>query len=117
VFGSSEQRSEAGRGVKVRKRGSEPPLASHAVTAQPEGQYPLGSDAASDRPLASAGPYLSPLSFVSCRRYYLRQEPDAGNPLVRICAGVWSNPYPYRDSVRQSALRHSPPFLAPILRR
>jgi len=42
-------------------------------------------------------PYLPSLSFAPSARHHLRQEPYAGNPLVRIRAGVRSNPYPYRD--------------------
>ena len=33
------------------------------------------------------GPYLPSLSLAPSARHHLRQEPDAGNPPVRICAG------------------------------
>ena len=41
---------------------SGPPLASHAVAAQPERPCPVGPDAAPHRPLASSCPHLSSLS-------------------------------------------------------
>ena len=62
-------------------------LASRAVLAQPERPRPLGSYAALDRSLAATAFCLSSLSPAPHARYYLRQEPDAGNPLVRIRGG------------------------------
>ena len=37
--------------------------------------------------LAAPCPHLSPLSPEATWRHHLRQEPDAGKPLVRICGG------------------------------
>ena len=42
------------------------------------------SSAAPHRPLAALADYLSSLSTPPHGRRHLRQEPDAGNPLVRI---------------------------------
>ena len=63
------------------------PLASHSLTAKPEGSRSVGANATAHPPLAASGPYLPSLSFAPSARHYLRQEPDAGNPPVRICAG------------------------------
>src|SRR5713101_6219385 len=62
-------------------------LASRAVAAQPERPRPLGSHAAPHHSLAASAYRLSSLSAAPHGRYYLRQEPDAGNPLVRIRGG------------------------------
>src|ERR1700688_5207495 len=62
-------------------------LASRAVAAQPERTRPLGSHAASHHPLAAPAFCLSSLSLAPHGRRHLRQEPDAGNPLVRIRGG------------------------------
>ena len=62
-------------------------LAPRAVAAQPERPRPLGPDAAADRPLAPSCSHLSSLSPAPHGRHHLRQEPDAGNPLVRIRGG------------------------------
>ena len=47
----------------------------------------MGAYATAHPPLASSGPYLPSLSLAPSARHHLRQEPDAGNPPVRICAG------------------------------
>lgn len=57
--------------------------------------------------MASSGPYLPSLSIAPSARHYLRQEPDARNPLVRIRAGVRSDPYPYRDANSAGAKRRA----------
>src|SRR6266478_4821006 len=62
-------------------------LASLAVAAEPERPRPLGSHAASDHSLAAFAFCLSSLSSAAHGRYHLRQEPDAGNPPVRIRGG------------------------------
>jgi hypothetical protein len=62
-------------------------LASLAVAAEPERPRSLGSNAAPHHSLAAFAFCLSSLSFAPHGRYYLRQEPDAGNPLVRIRGG------------------------------
>ena len=64
-----------------------PSLAPHAVAAEPERPRHLGPDAAAYRPLVACCPRVSSLSPAATWRYHLRQEPDAGNPLVRICGG------------------------------
>jgi hypothetical protein len=48
---------------------------------------PLDADETAPRPVAPRGPHLPPLSRTTLARHHLRQEPDADNPLVRICAG------------------------------
>ncbi len=48
---------------------------------------PLAEDETTHQLLAPSGPNLPSLSVVSRERHYLRQEPGAGNPLVRIRAG------------------------------
>ena len=63
------------------------PLASRPVSTPPDGACSLATNEATHQLLATSGPHLSSLSFVPGARHYLRQEPDAGNPLVRICAG------------------------------
>src|SRR5580658_9805063 len=63
------------------------PLATRARTAEPEGTRPVGAYATTHPPMASSGPYLPSLSLAPSARHHLRQEPDAGNPPVRICAG------------------------------
>src|SRR5260370_10578229 len=62
-------------------------LASRAVAAQPERSRTLGSYPASHCSLAASAFCLSSLSPTPHRRRYLRPEPDAGNPLVRIRGG------------------------------
>src|SRR5882762_1704355 len=62
-------------------------LASLAVAAEPERPRPLGSHAASHHSLVAFAFCLSSLSSAAHGRCYLRQEPDAGNPLVRIRGG------------------------------
>ena len=62
-------------------------LASLAVAAEPERPGPLGSHAAPDHSLAAFALCLSSLSSAAHGRCHLRQEPDAGNPLVRIRGG------------------------------
>src|SRR5467141_1146944 len=58
-------------------------LASLAVAAEPERSRPLGSYATPPHALAAFACCLSSLSSASHGRRHLRQEPDAGNPLVR----------------------------------
>src|SRR5579862_8259393 len=62
-------------------------LASRAFATQSERPHPLGPNAAADQPLAPCCSRLSSLSLAPHGRYHLRQEPDAGNPLVRIRGG------------------------------
>src|SRR5882762_3544149 len=62
-------------------------LALRAVAAQPERPRSLGSYAAPHHSLAASAFRLSSLSPAPHERHHLRQEPDAGNPLVRICGG------------------------------
>src|SRR6202011_3640822 len=62
-------------------------LASLAVAAEPERPRSLGPHAAPHHPLAAFALCLSSLSFAPHGRCHLRQEPDAGNPLVRIRGG------------------------------
>src|ERR1700722_2726235 len=64
-----------------------PPLAAHALAARPERSRAVGPDATADSPLAPCCSRLSSLSLAPHGRYHLRQEPDAGNPLVRIRGG------------------------------
>jgi len=70
-------------------------LASLVVAAEPERPRPLGSHAAHHHSLAAFAFCLSSLSSAAPGRYHLRQEPDAGNPLVWIRGGVMSNRDPY----------------------
>src|ERR1700722_150886 len=65
-------------------------LASRAVAAQPERARPLGSHAAPYHPLAATAFDLSSLSPASHGRRYLRQEPGAVAPLVRIRGGGYA---------------------------
>src|SRR5260221_7485913 len=58
-------------------------LASRAFAAQPERPRPLGSHAAPHHSLAASAYRLSSLSPAPHGRHHLRQEPDAGIPLVR----------------------------------
>jgi hypothetical protein len=58
----------------------------------------VGAQETAHPPLAASGPYLPSLSLAPPARHHLRQEPYAGNPPVRICAGVRRKPYPYRDT-------------------
>jgi hypothetical protein len=62
-------------------------LASRAVAAQSERSHPLGSHGAPHQPLVASAYCLSSLSPASHGRHYLRQEPDAVVPLVRIRGG------------------------------
>jgi len=62
-------------------------LASLVVAAEPERPRPLGSHAAPHHSLAAFAFCLSSLSPAAHGRGHLRQEPDAGNPLVRIRGG------------------------------
>src|SRR6267143_683707 len=62
-------------------------LAPRAVAAQPERPRPVGSYAAPHRSLAACAFRLSSLSPAPHGRSYLRQEPDAVVPLVRIRGG------------------------------
>src|ERR1700720_2136151 len=73
-------------------------LALRAVAAKSERPRPLGPHAAPHRSLAATAFRLSSLSPAPHGRRYLRQEPDAGNPLVRIRGGVMGNHDPYSDS-------------------
>src|SRR5216683_608069 len=65
-------------------------LASRVVAAQSERSRPLGPHAAPHQPLAATAFCLSSLSPAPPGRRYLRQEPDAGNPLVRIRGGGYA---------------------------
>jgi len=62
-------------------------LASFAVATKPERPLSLGPYAAPHHTLAADALCLSPLSPPSHGRHYLRQEPDAVAPLVRIRGG------------------------------
>src|SRR5579872_277477 len=62
-------------------------LASCSEQAKPAWSRQVGANETAHPPLASSGPHLSPLSIAPFARHHLRQEPDAGNPPVRICAG------------------------------
>src|SRR5882724_669692 len=66
---------------------SRAPLASRAFAAQPERPRPVGPHAAPQHSLAASAFGLSPLSPAPHGRHPLRQEPDAGIPLVRIRGG------------------------------
>src|SRR5215467_4346572 len=63
-------------------------LVSHLITSKPERSCSMGSNAAPHRSLAASGSHLSSLSPAPSQRCHLRQEPDAGKPLVRICGGA-----------------------------
>jgi len=60
-------------------------LASLFVAAKPDRPRPLGSYAAPHHSLAAFAVCLSSLSST---RHYLRREPDAVTPLVRIREGL-----------------------------
>jgi len=64
-------------------------LAAHPAQPQPNSQTRnlLGRDAEHCRPLHSPGSHYSSLSKRALMRTYLMEEPYAGNPPVRICAG------------------------------
>src|SRR5260370_23366211 len=62
-------------------------VASRAVAAQSERSRTLGSHAAPHHSLAACAFCLSSLSPAPHGRRYLRQEPDAVVPLVRIRGG------------------------------
>src|SRR5216683_1235418 len=66
---------------------SRAPLASRAVAAQPQRPRSVGSHAAPHHSLAASAYRLSSLSPASHGRPHLRQEPDAGMPLVQIRGG------------------------------
>ena len=63
------------------------PLASNAVQTKPAWSRSVGANEPAHPPLAASGPYLPSLSLAPSARHYLRQEPYAGNPPVRIRAG------------------------------
>jgi hypothetical protein len=65
----------------------EQPLASLLVQTKPAWSRQVGQNDTAHPPLAASGPYLPSLSIAPPARHHLRQEPDAGNPPVRICAG------------------------------
>jgi hypothetical protein len=75
------------RGVATVPSSGRQALASDAVATQSKGTCPLEPNAASDRPLAASCARVSSLSSAPTWRYHLREEPDAGNPLVRIRGG------------------------------
>ena len=56
-------------------------------TPKPETPPDLGSDETPHGQVASPCPCLPSLSFGALWRHYLRQEPYAVVPHVRICAG------------------------------
>src|SRR5579885_2235022 len=62
-------------------------LAPRASATKPEGTRLVGANDTAHPPLAASGPYLPSLSLATLARHHLRQEPYAGNPLVRIRAG------------------------------
>src|ERR1700745_1681817 len=62
-------------------------LASHAVATQPERPRPLGPHAAHHQALVAIADCLSSPSSSPHGGPHLRQEPDAGNPPVRIRGG------------------------------
>jgi len=62
-------------------------LAPLSVAAEPERPRSLGSNAAPHYSLAAFAFCLSSLSSAAHGRWYLRQEPDAGNPPVWIRGG------------------------------
>src|SRR3974390_2316611 len=63
------------------------PLVPRVVAAQPEWPHPLGPHAARHHSLVAFAYRLSSLSSAPHGRRYLRQEPDAVVPLVRIRGG------------------------------
>src|SRR5258708_1414779 len=67
-------------------------LASCAVAAQPEGPRALGPNDAAHQALAARPAHLSSLSPQAPWRCYLRQEPDAAIPAVRIRGGGYGQP-------------------------
>jgi len=81
------RRSSAGP-VRCR-RGSAPERGrTNGNTAKSNASSPdLGPDEAAHRPMAAARPPMSSLPAQATWRHHLRWEPDAGNPLVRICGG------------------------------
>jgi hypothetical protein len=72
----------------------------HAVAAQPEYPPELGPDEPVDCSLVACNPHPSSVSAAPPRRYHLRQEPDADNPLVRICGRVVGDHDSYSDNMR-----------------
>ena len=72
-------------------------LASRALAPSSDRPRPVGPYAAASHPLAAPCSHLSSLSPASPWRHHLRQEPDAGNPLVRIRGGVISAGHSYSD--------------------
>src|SRR5690606_18986883 len=97
-------------------------LAPCLVASEPERPSPLEPDAANHRPMVASRSRVPPLSPEATWRHYLRQEPDAGKPLVRICAGGyeqswfllrlgrWLIPSPSRRSSPKSPLRRRKPM-------
>ena len=67
-------------------------IPSHGPPVLTGGREALAGPVAAHRPLAAPCPHLSPLSPQATWRYHLRQEPDAGKPLVRICGGGRGQP-------------------------
>ena len=61
-------------------------------TPKPQTQIGLGSDETPHGQVASSCPCLSSLPFSASWRHYLRQEPYAVVPHVRICAGGAGQP-------------------------
>ncbi len=62
-------------------------LVAVAPATQPENHGDLGAYEATDRPLDSSGPHLSPLSSEKTWRDHLRQEPGALIALAGIRGG------------------------------
>jgi hypothetical protein len=91
----------------------EQPLAPRPQTTEPERSPSLGTNATAHPPLAASGPYLPSLSLAPSARHDLRQEPYAGNSLVRIRAGgteqsVSLPRHPYTRCRRQRAFDLTP---------
>ena len=64
-----------------------PAVVEGLKTAKPQAPTGLGPDETSRGQVAPARPCLPSLSFRPSRRHYLRQEPYAEEPHVRVCAG------------------------------
>src|SRR6266513_4111636 len=75
------------RGAAAVSRPHRVVVVSRAVPAQSQRPPVLGAYASLARPLASRCTRLPSLSSAPYGRHYLRQEPDAGKPLVRIRGG------------------------------
>src|SRR5690606_41117133 len=82
-------------------------LAPCLVASEPERPSPLEPDAANHRPMVASRSRVPPLSPEATWRHYLRQEPDAGKPLVRICAGGYEQSWfllrPRKENERPGA--------------